>query len=139
MLLRPSPILKTIQKMLMGERNEKKHTTTLQQQTNNFHTSNVIMSGGQYHNICWGRGGLLVNTSDSGSRGRGFEPHSGRRVVSLSKTYFPKKVLVIPKKRWLCRNMTEKLFTGTISFKQTKNNICFMVSSVCFIIALCPR
>ena len=36
-LLLPSPILKTIQKM--GERNEKK---TLQQQTNNYHTSNVI-------------------------------------------------------------------------------------------------
>ena len=33
----------------------------------------------------------MVNTSDSGSRGRGFEPHSGRRVVSLSKTYLPPK------------------------------------------------
>ena len=39
----------------------------------------------------WGRGGLVVNTSDSGSRGWGFEPHSGRRVVSLSKTYLPPK------------------------------------------------
>ena len=29
----------------------------------------------------------MVNTSYSGSRGRGFESHSGRRVVSLSKTY----------------------------------------------------
>ena len=38
MLLRPSPILKTIQKM--GERNENK--TTLQQQTNNYHTSNEL-------------------------------------------------------------------------------------------------
>ena len=38
-----------------------------------------------------GRRGLVVNTSDSGSRGRGFEPHSGRRVVSLSKTYLPPK------------------------------------------------
>ena len=36
-LLRPSPILKTIQKM--DERNEKK---TLQQQTSNYHTFNVI-------------------------------------------------------------------------------------------------
>ena len=35
------------------------------------------------------RGGQVVNTSDSGSRGWGFEPHSGRRVVSLSKTYSP--------------------------------------------------
>ena len=29
-----------------------------------------------------GRSRLAVNTSDSGYRGRGFEPHSGRRVVS---------------------------------------------------------
>ena len=38
-----------------------------------------------------GRGGLVVNTSDFGSRGRGFEPHSGRRVVSLNKTYLVQK------------------------------------------------
>ena len=41
--------------------------------------------------VSWGRGGLVVNTSDSGSRGWGFEPHSGRCVVSLSKTYLPPK------------------------------------------------
>ena len=44
--------------------------------------------------IKMGRGELVVNTSDSVSRGRGFEPHSGRRVVSLNKTYLP------PKKYW---------------------------------------
>ena len=33
----------------------------------------------------------MVNTSDSGSRGRGFEPHTSRHVVSLSKTYLPPK------------------------------------------------
>ena len=33
--------------------------------------------------------GLVVNTLDSGSRGLGFAPHSGRRVVFLSKTYLP--------------------------------------------------
>ena len=27
--------------------------------------------------------------SDSGARGRGFDPHSGRGVVSLSKIYLP--------------------------------------------------
>ena len=42
------------------------------------------------------RGGLVVNASDSGSRGTGNE------------------VLVIPRKRWLRPNMTGKLFTGTI-------------------------
>ena len=77
-----------------------------------------------------GRGGLVVNTSD-GSRGRGFEPHSGRRVVSLSKTYLPppppqkkkKKVLVIPRKRWLRPDMTEKLLTGTLSIKPNQKQI----------------
>ena len=29
------------------------------------------------------RGGLMVNASDSVSRGRGFEPHSGRTVLCL--------------------------------------------------------
>ena len=33
----------------------------------------------------------MVDTAESGSRGRGFEPHSCRRVVSLSKTYLPLK------------------------------------------------
>ena len=42
----------------------------------------------------WGGGGAVAswfNTSDSGSRGRGFEPHLGRRFVSLSETYLPPK------------------------------------------------
>ena len=36
----------------------------------------------------------IGRASDSGARGRGFDPHSGRRVVSLSKIYLP------PKKYW---------------------------------------
>ena len=36
-----------------------------------------------------GCGGLVVNTSDFGSRGRGFEPHLGRRLLSLSKKGLP--------------------------------------------------
>ena len=52
--------------------------------------------------------------SDSGARGRGFDPHSGGRVVSLSKKHLPpKKVLVIPRNQWLRPDMTEKLLTGT--------------------------
>ena len=52
--------------------------------------------------------------SYSGARGRGFDPHLGRRVVSLSKIHLPpKKVMVIPRKRWLRPDMTEKLLTGT--------------------------
>ena len=33
----------------------------------------------------------MVRASDSGGRGRGFDPHSGRRVVSLSKIHFLQK------------------------------------------------
>ena len=83
-----------------------------------------------FYHIWRGRNGLVVNTSDSGSRGRGFETHSGRHVVSLSKTYLPPppppppppQVLVILRKRWFRPNMTEKLFSGTLSIKlnQTK-------------------
>ena len=52
--------------------------------------------------------------SDSRARGRGFDPHSGCRVVSLSKIHLPpKRVLVIPRKWWLRPDMTEKLLTGT--------------------------
>ena len=29
--------------------------------------------------------------SDSGARDRGFDPHSGRRIVSLSKIHLPPK------------------------------------------------
>ena len=63
---------------------------------------------------CWlGRcGGLLVERRPL-KRGW-FDPHSGRPVVSLSKIHLPpKKVLVMPMKRWLCPDMTEKLLTGT--------------------------
>ena len=43
--------------------------------------------------LSWG-GGPSGRASDSGARGRGFDPHSGRRVVSLSKIHLP------PKKYW---------------------------------------
>ena len=42
-------------------------------------------------------------------------------VVFLSKdTFIPQKVLVIPRKRWLHPDMTEKLFTGMLSLNKTK-------------------
>ena len=51
--------------------------------------------------------------SDSGVRGRRFDPHSGRCVVSLSKIHLPpQKLLVIPRKRWLRPDMIEKLLSG---------------------------
>ena len=42
-------------------------------------------------------------------------------AMSLSKdTFTPRKVLVIPRKQWLCPNMTEKLLTGTLSINTNK-------------------
>ena len=58
----------------------------------------------------WWPGG---RASYSGARGRGFDPHSGLRVVSFQQdTFTSQKVLVIPRKRWLRPDMSEKLFTG---------------------------
>ena len=63
---------------------------------------------------------LSGRTSDSGARGRGIETYL-RRVVSLSKTLYSPKVLVIHKKPWLRPDMTENLLTGTLSFNTNKN------------------
>ena len=43
----------------------------------------VILSGCTLFGPVFGGelGGLVVNASDSGSRGRGFEPHSGQTVL----------------------------------------------------------
>ena len=70
-----------------------------------------------------------VVVSDSGARGRGFETHLWR-VVSLSKTLYSQKVLVIPRQQWLCPDMTEKLLTGTLSLntnKQIITDLCYRV------------
>ena len=64
---------------------------------------------------------LSGRVSDSGARGQGFDTYLCR-VVSLSKdTFTPRKVLVIPRKRWLCSHMTEKLLTGTLSINTKKH------------------
>ena len=54
----------------------------------------------------WGALYLNSRASDYGARGQGFETYI-RCVVSLIKTLFSPKVLVIPRKRWLHPNMTE--------------------------------
>ena len=49
--------------------------------------------------------------------------HNRIRVVSLSKdTFTLRKVLVIPRKRWLHPDRTGKAFTGTLSLIKTKPN-----------------
>ena len=78
----------------------------------------------------------MVNASGSGSSGRGFESHAGQTVLCtwVRHIYSPKVlVLVIPRKRWLRPNMTEKLFTGTLRIKQPTflHASCLDVSRVC--------
>ena len=63
--------------------------------------------------------------SDFGARGRGFKAYL-HRVVSLSKTLYSPKVLVIPRKRWLHPDMTEKLLTGTLNLN-TNKTFCIML------------
>ena len=67
-------------------------------------------------------GGLVVNASDSGSRGRGSSPTRVKPCCVHEQGFFtPQKVLVIPRKRWLRPNMTEKLFTRTLRINQPTN------------------
>ena len=91
---------------------------------------------------------LVVRSSASGAVGRGFAPQSRHRSVVAwwlmprtpdpevgdssptrvkpccvleQGTFTPQKVLVIPRKRWLRPNMTEKMFTGTLRINQPTN------------------
>ena len=67
--------------------------------------------------------------SDSRARGGGFNTYL-RPIVSLSKdTFTPRNVLVTPRKRWLCPDMTEKLLTGTLSININKQKF-YLLSSV---------
>ena len=60
-------------------------------------------------------------TPDSGAKGRGFDTDL-RRVVSLSKnTFTPPKVLIIPRKRWLRPDMTEKNVYWDVKPQQNQN------------------
>ena len=61
--------------------------------------------------------------SDFGARGRGIYTYPSH-VVSLSKdTFTPRKVLVIPRKRLVRPDMTEKVFTWTLSLNKTKTKL----------------
>ena len=81
------------------------------------------------------RGGLVVNASDSVSRGRDSSPTRVKPCCVLEQgTSTPQKVLVIPRKRWLHHNMTAKLLTGTLRINQPMipgdTNICQEYESV---------
>ena len=68
-----------------------------------------------------GARGLFGRASDSRARGLGFESHLCR-VVSLSKTLYSPKVLLIPRKLLLRPDMTDKLLTETLSHNRNKQN-----------------
>ena len=89
-----------------------------------FHFNGDLGGGGNVDFTIWFGGAwwLSGRASDSGARGQGFETYL-RHVVSLRKTFYSSKVLVIPRKQWLCPDMTEKLLTGMLNLntnKQTK-------------------
>ena len=66
----------------------------------------------------------MVRASDSGSGDPGSILGRVGVFVSLSKRHLlPKKVLVIPRNRWLRLNMTEKLFTGTLNHNKNKTKL----------------
>ena len=84
------------------------------------HSSTHIKINARINSL--GRTGLMVRASDSGSGDPGSILGRVGVFVSLSKRHLlPKKVLVIPRNRWLRLNMTEKLFTGTLNLNQNKN------------------
>ena len=71
-------------------------------------------------NIFGERDGLVVNASDHGSRGLGFEPHPGQpHCVRERGTFTPQKALVIHRKRWLRPNMTEKIVNRVVKNQST--------------------
>ena len=61
-------------------------------------------------------------------RGAGGSKHT--QHVSLSKTLYSQKVLVISRKQWLCHDMTEKLLTGTLSLNTNKQQTKSLLTSV---------
>ena len=76
----------------------------------------------------------MVRASDSGSGDPGSILGRVGVFVSLSKRHLlPKKVLVIPRNRWLRLNMTEKLFTGTLNHNQNKTKIMKFKASGSFV------
>ena len=62
--------------------------------------------------------------------------------MSLSKTLYSPKILVIPRKRWHRPDMTEKLLTGTLNFstnKQTNKNFLSTCRSIRTVLLLEDR
>ena len=81
----------------------------------------------------------MVNAWDSGSRGWGSSPTQVKACCVLEQgTFTPQKVLVIPRKRWLHPNMTEKLFTGMLRINQPTNQP-FYIKIWTQVVCPCPR
>ena len=77
------------------------------------------------YKVSWGRTGLVVRASDSGSGDPGSILGRVGVLFPLARDIYSPKVLVIPRNRWLRLNMTEKLFTGALNHNQnkTKNKV----------------
>ena len=64
-----------------------------------------------------GGAGLVVRASDSEARVRVSLLTRVTMLCPLARQIYSPKVLVVPRKRWPCPNMTVKLFTGTLRIK----------------------
>ena len=74
-------------------------------------------SSSSYRRVSWLSGRAL----DSGEKGGGGSWKSTSALLCPLSLYSP-KVLVIPRKRWLGLNMTEKLLTGMLNLNTNKQN-----------------
>ena len=108
--------------------------------TMTFRVSTMFLHGRPHHALlcfymedhimpCVSRGVWWLNGKVlySGARSRGFETYLCR-VVSLSKTLYSPKVLVIPREQWLHPDMTKTLLTGTLSLNINKQKLCFYMA-----------
>ena len=65
----------------------------------------------------------MVGRQTLESRDPGFDPHTVRQVVSLSKTQQLPRVLVIPRKLFFYPDLTDKLLTGTSNLNSNKQSL----------------
>ena len=91
-------------------------TTCFRTSGSDYWLKNILMG------IWWPSG----RASYSKSKGPWFDPYWGHCVV-LEQDTLPLEYWLIPRKRWLCPDMTEKLLTRRLNLN-TKTNKSFLLS-----------
>ena len=91
-------------------------------------TNFIICSDGE-------RGGSVLECRALEREVGGLETYL-RRVVSLSKTLYSLKELVIPRKQWLRPNMTENFLTGMLNLNTNKQLFVLTSATMCYHICI---